>query len=190
MNNTLGLIISANINAPGSWHDSRVALPIFRQLEDNTPDGFYLVADTAFPRGARSIQDRIQAPLKSGQRFTGTTAQLEAQLEFNRQLLSFRQTAEWGNRALQGSFGRLRVPLEADNAIARGNLIEICVRLHNLRTRRIGINQIAAVYVPQWTQTEEDILVWETFSDMHFKDQREKDRVTRFHISAVIEDSE
>ncbi|KAI0917424.1 hypothetical protein AcW1_007380 [Taiwanofungus camphoratus] len=44
-----GLIISCNLNAPGSWHDAHVARPIFNQLRDETPEGYYLVADTAFP---------------------------------------------------------------------------------------------------------------------------------------------
>jgi hypothetical protein len=176
------------VNAPGSWHDSRVAFPIYEKLENKTPDGFYLVADTAFPRGTLNIHDRIQAPLKSGQRWTGTKEQLEEQLEFNRQLLSFRQTAEWGNRALQGSFGRLRVPLDANDPEARGNLIEICIRLHNLRTRMVGINQIAEVYVPEWNKTDKDVKVWDAFENMLFSDQRANDRVSRYHIYADIDE--
>jgi hypothetical protein len=43
-----GVIIAANFNAPGSWHDSRVAQPIYDKLQNDTPDGFYLVANTAF----------------------------------------------------------------------------------------------------------------------------------------------
>lgn len=164
-----------------------MALPIYEKLENETPDGFYLVTDTAFPRGAINIHNHIQAPLKSGQRWTGTTEQLEEQLEYNRQLLSFRQTAEWGNCALQGSFGRLRVPLDANNSDTRGNLIEICIRLHNLHTRMVGINQIAAVYVPEWKRTEEDVQVWEAFESMLFVDQRKCDRVSRYHIYAEID---
>ncbi|KAG5649327.1 hypothetical protein H0H81_004598 [Sphagnurus paluster] len=53
-----GTIIMAVLNAPGSWHDARVARPIFTALED-VPDGFFLVADTAFPRGSASINGKI-----------------------------------------------------------------------------------------------------------------------------------
>lgn len=35
------------------------------KLLDETPEGYYLVADTAFPRTAVSIQSRIKTPLKS-----------------------------------------------------------------------------------------------------------------------------
>lgn len=62
-----GEIIAARINAPGSWHDSRVANTIYERLHTCTPPGFYLVADTAFPRGPNIINEKIQAPLKSGQ---------------------------------------------------------------------------------------------------------------------------
>ena len=57
-----GTILDAIINAPGSWHDSRVALPVYAHLRRDTPDGPYLVADTAFPRGSR-LSGKIMAPL-------------------------------------------------------------------------------------------------------------------------------
>ncbi|KZV61810.1 hypothetical protein PENSPDRAFT_592328, partial [Peniophora sp. CONT] len=65
-------------------------------------------------------------------------------------LLSYRQTAEWGMCALQGSFGRLRVPLEIENSERRGDLLETCLRLHNVRTAVVGISQIRNVYEPIW----------------------------------------
>ncbi|KAG6848521.1 hypothetical protein H0H93_016319 [Arthromyces matolae] len=62
-----GLIIAAKLNAPGSWHDAHVAQPIFEKLRKQTPPGFYMVADTAFPRGTAQISGRIRAPVKAGQ---------------------------------------------------------------------------------------------------------------------------
>ncbi|KAL7278744.1 hypothetical protein ACG7TL_007748 [Trametes sanguinea] len=53
-------------NAPGSWHDAKVARPIYKKLREQTPDGYFIVSDTAFPRGTRTIAGRIEAPLKSG----------------------------------------------------------------------------------------------------------------------------
>ena len=73
----IGTIVAANLNAPGSWHDSHVAQPIYEKLGTKTPAGFYLVADTAFPRGTNQIQGRIQAPLKEGQRLHGTAEEIE-----------------------------------------------------------------------------------------------------------------
>jgi hypothetical protein len=183
-----GAIIAANLNAPGSWHDSRVAQPIYEKLRTQTPDEFYLVADTAFPRGAAHIDGRIRAPLKSGQRLRGTETQIAERMAFDRQLLSFRQTAEWGNRALQGSFGRLRIPLEIKHTERRGNLLETCVRAHNLRGQKVGFNQIRTVYMPQWRETDEDEIVWRNFENMLFAELRVKDRVSRFHMAAHFED--
>lgn len=102
--------------------------------------------------------------------------------QFDRQLLGFRQSAEWGMRSLQGSFGRLRVPLEINHSDRRGDLLEICVRLQNLRTEMVGINQLRTVYMPVWKAAEQEE-IWSHFEDMLFKDQRHNDRVSRFHLS-------
>jgi DDE superfamily endonuclease len=161
----IGLIIAANINAPGSWHDSRVAQPIYEKLHTKTPDGFYLVANTAFPRGNREIEDRIQAPLKTGQQICGTRAQIEEKMLYNRELLSYRQTAEWGNRALQGAFGCLCIPLEINHSSRCQQLIEICICLHNLHTNRVGLNEIRNVYMKVWIDDGE---IWSHFEDMLF----------------------
>ncbi|KDR70605.1 hypothetical protein GALMADRAFT_50277, partial [Galerina marginata CBS 339.88] len=143
----LGTIIAARTNAPGSWHDTHVAQPIYEKLQTRTPEGYFLVADTAFPRGTGDIAGQIRAPVKAGQRVRGTDEEIAEAMAFDRELLSYRQTAEWGNRQLQGTFGRLRIPLDINNSHQRGDLLEICFRLANLRTRWIGINQITTVYM-------------------------------------------
>jgi hypothetical protein len=84
-------------------------------------------------------------------------------------------------RGIQGSFGRLRIPLDIADQDARGNLLEICVRLHNLRAQRVGHNQIRTVYMPLWRQHKEDEEVWTNFENMLFSEQRRVDRVSRFH---------
>ncbi|KAG2047512.1 hypothetical protein BDR06DRAFT_985145 [Suillus hirtellus] len=61
-----GVIISAVLNTPGSWHDSHTSHPIYTQLRQKTPDGYYLIADSAFPHRTATISGKIQAPLKSG----------------------------------------------------------------------------------------------------------------------------
>lgn len=175
------------LNAPGSWHDSRVARSIYYKLLTQTPPGYYLVADTAFPRGTLDIEGRIKATMKAGQSYKGTQDQIERKLAFDRQLLSYRQTAEWGMRALQGSFGRLRVPLEIKHENSRASLLETCVRLHNLRSERIGMNQIRTVYFEQWMQSSGDGQVWRAFESMLFSDQRRNDRVARFYLDVVYE---
>ncbi|EIM90989.1 uncharacterized protein STEHIDRAFT_48749, partial [Stereum hirsutum FP-91666 SS1] len=91
-----GVILSAVLNAPGSWHDSKVAWPVFDQYLNNTPQGFYIISDTEFPRGAWDIEGRIKAPLKTGQRLPADNNGREEILRFGRQLVSFRQSVEWG----------------------------------------------------------------------------------------------
>ncbi|KAF8701721.1 DDE superfamily endonuclease, partial [Rhizoctonia solani] len=63
-----GTIMSVVINAPGSWHDSNVARPIYLFLRDNTPSGFFLLADSAFPKLGTGEAQKIKVPLKSGAR--------------------------------------------------------------------------------------------------------------------------
>lgn len=84
-----------------------MARGIYEKLRTQTPEGYYLVTDTAFPRGTDQIAGRIRAPLKQGQRLPADLAERNRIASFDRQLLSFRQAAEWGMRSLQGSFGRL-----------------------------------------------------------------------------------
>ncbi|KAG2036446.1 hypothetical protein BDR03DRAFT_983046 [Suillus americanus] len=52
-----GVIIQCKLNAPGSRHDSRVARQIYEKLQTATPDGYYLIMDTAFPCGIDQIHN-------------------------------------------------------------------------------------------------------------------------------------
>ena len=63
-----GVIIAAKLNAPGSWHDACVARDIYEKLCTDTPDGYYLVCNTAFSHGTDQIQGRIKASMKDGTR--------------------------------------------------------------------------------------------------------------------------
>ncbi|KAG8713049.1 hypothetical protein FRC08_013759 [Ceratobasidium sp. 394] len=124
-----GTVIAAKVNAPGSWHDSRVAWKIYAKLQDHTPDGFFLIADTAFPHNGKTLQSKIHTPLKHGHRFPPGTSAEQAQeaILYSNAITSARQAAEWGMHALQGAFGRLRMPLDINNPVGRRILIEfIC----------------------------------------------------------------
>ena len=140
-----------------------------------------------FPHGTKQIDGRSQAPIKMNEQIHGNTAKIEEKLAFNRQLFSYRQTAEWGMRAIQGSFGRLRIPLDISDKDARADLLEVCVRLHNLRTQRVGHNQIRTVYMNIWHENEEEEEVWHNFENMVFAEQRRRDRVSCFHHFALYE---
>lgn len=83
---------------------------------------------------------------------------------------------------MQGSFGRLRIPLPINYAEQRGDILESCSRLFNLRTRRVGLNQIRTVYMPIWNTNQELENIWNNFEDILFSHQRQHDRVHQFHI--------
>ena len=81
----------------------------------------------------------------------------------------------------QGSFGRLQIPLAADDLDQRVNLIETCFQLHNLQMWLVGINQIKNVYVPIWREGSGE-QAWAGFEDILFADQWKHDRVSTFHV--------
>jgi hypothetical protein len=86
-------------------------------------------------------------------------------------------------QAVQGSFARLRVPLDANDAPARAQLIETCLRLHNVRTRIVGINQIRSVYMPVWTGGQVDF--FEKLSLALFPPAERINRSRTFHLELV-----
>lgn len=139
------------------------------------------MADSAFPAGHDRITGKILVPLKANEKLPQDATHRKYVLHLSRSILSYRQTAEWGMRELQGSFGRLRIPLPIEDMEKRADLIECCFCLHNLRTRLVGINQIRNVYVPVWCEGSGE-RIWEGFENILFADQRKHDRVEAFHV--------
>ena len=97
-----GEIISCRTNCPGSWHDSRVAEGIYEKLEHETPDDYCIVADSVFPAGHDGIAGKILVPLKANEKLPEDSTQRKYLLQLSQSVLSYRQTAEWGMRELQG----------------------------------------------------------------------------------------
>jgi hypothetical protein len=85
----LGTIIACSLNAPGSWHDSHIAMPIYEKLIHKTPQGYYLVTNMAFQRGVEPLEGKIVAPLKQRQRLPDDEEERNVLLEYNRQILSY-----------------------------------------------------------------------------------------------------
>jgi len=152
--NFKGEIIHAGINFPGSWHDSKVAATsglYHPKLSDHqTPKGYCLLGDSAFPRVAGELQGKIIRARKSNE-FRGRNgvphnaflAATEVMLE--KAMPSERQSAEWGIRAVKGPFKRLTVALP-ENAYHRRRVISLAAHLYNYRVRVVGLNQIRTVY--------------------------------------------
>ncbi|KDN33518.1 hypothetical protein RSAG8_13388, partial [Rhizoctonia solani AG-8 WAC10335] len=150
-----GTIMTAVINAPGSWHDSNVARPIYALLREKTPDNFFLIADSAFPRLGVGNSQKIKVPLKKNARLPGDNEAQRRKKDESREVTIARQAVEWGMRAIQGCFSRLYMPLDTHDAKGRARLLQTCMRLHNIRTERVKINQIRSVYMPIWNDGRE-----------------------------------
>ncbi|KNE95331.1 hypothetical protein PSTG_11315 [Puccinia striiformis f. sp. tritici PST-78] len=147
-----GTIMYAILNAPGSWHDSAIARPLYNWLLNHTPPGYRIISDTAFPRKSKSLQSRILAPVKRGDQLPETPQTFSRMKFLNKQLVSARQAAEWGMRALQGSFARLKIPMPAADHEQRLCILQTVCHLHQLRCRMVHINQTATVYELVWDE--------------------------------------
>ena len=64
---------------------------------------------------------------------------------------SLRQASEWGMRALQATFPRLKNRLPS-NASKRKLVLQSIILVHNLRTELVGLNQIATVFNAEYVQ--------------------------------------
>ena len=125
------------------------------------------------------------APLKQGDCLPSNPLRWMERLAFDRQLLSYCQTAEWGMRALQGAFGQLRVPLDVDPG-CRFLLLKVIAQAHNLL---VDFNEICSVYCDIWRQADEDA-TWAGFASMMFGELCRNDQVARFHTIAVAQEEE
>jgi len=122
-----------------------VARPIFEVLfnRQKTPKEFKVLADGGFID--KYLKAKVVCPRKRDQ-YSKHAAARARQKAADALIIQVRQAAEWGNRALQGSFSRLKTHLP-ENDRKRAQLLRVVVRLYNLRVRWIGINQLKAVFV-------------------------------------------
>jgi len=138
-----GSIIDCVLNCPGSMHDSELAYfgGVYQRLRENYErHGGKCVMDSAFcSRGNAFV-------IKSAQDVTqGEDAHEYTML---REATSMRQAAEWGMRALQGSFPRLKARLKYEEHGERKCIIQSIILLYNFRARYCGINQIRTTFMP------------------------------------------
>ncbi|QRV96986.1 DDE superfamily endonuclease [Ceratobasidium sp. AG-Ba] len=172
-----GRVIACKLNAPGSWHDARIARHIYSKLVHNTPNGFFLIGDTAFQ--SDTLADKIHTPLKEGNELPVNRCERAAVIEYSNKLTQARQAVEWGMRSLQSVFNRLRVPLDIHDPIGRQRLLEACVRLHNLRAVCMGINEIRSVYARRRNAPE---VLRDHAHRALFPNTRNHDRIGRFYL--------
>ena len=70
-----------------------------------------------------------------------------------------RQAAEWGMRSFQASFPRLKDRLPFEHFGQRKVIMTMIILLYNLRTKKIGINQIRNVYMPSLNENVNEIYI-------------------------------
>lgn len=70
------------------------------------------------------------------------------QMVMNRKATAMRKGSEWGIRAFQGSFPRMKVRFIYEENGELRKVLLLIVFLFNLRTRMVGMNQIIYTYMP------------------------------------------
>ena len=138
-----GKVFQCGINFPGSWHDSNITSHFFSYLQRKIGD-YRICVDQGFPRSGLAY-DIFVGPMKKKRIDKLSPILKETMLDLCAAYVSLRQASEWGMRALQGTFPRLKRRLPSDKH-NRLKIIYSCVLLHKFRTTRMGINQIGTVF--------------------------------------------
>lgn len=107
-----GKIIYACLNFPGSWHDTSVSQDLVAMCLKKL-GRYAMCVDQGFPRNG-DLYDVFVGPLSKRQRVKLTGELKDAILSKCEVYVSLRQASEWGMRALQGSFSRLRSRLTSN----------------------------------------------------------------------------
>jgi DDE superfamily endonuclease len=144
-------------NVPGSVHDSKVAEwgNIYQKLEavyERT--GARCTVDSAFSLSNKPFL------IKSSQRVQlehDDAEEYRRQLALNAAATSMRQASEWGMRAIQSSFPRLKDRFLYEEYGERRLILKMMFLLYNLRARKVGINQIKNVYMPALSQSANEM---------------------------------
>jgi hypothetical protein len=129
-------------NVPGTVHDSNIAVigNIYNKLEEvYNMSGGKCTVDSAF---ARNNYPFLIKSCKPSLDMTLTD------MDVAKDATSMRQSAEWGMRAFQASFPRIKDRITLEYRGQRKLMMKLMIHLYNLRTRKVGINQILNVYIP------------------------------------------
>jgi hypothetical protein len=138
-----GKIIYACINFPGSWHDSQVASNFIRQVVNNIGD-YKICVDQGFPRSG-DLLNKFVGPISRRARRNLEPLNRREIIQRLNTYVSLRQASEWGMRALQGTFIRMKSRLTS-NKYKRKLILTVIILLYNFRTHVVGLNQIATVF--------------------------------------------
>ena len=144
-----GTIPIAYYNVPGSALDSNMCDlgGIYAKLERvYKKTGGKCAVDSAF--AARRCPFLIKSGSEVYYSNRSTRAGVRYDIRRKREATSLRQSAEWGMRALQSSFPRLKNKFKYEENGSRSMMLKALLLLYNMRACRVGINQIQNVYQP------------------------------------------
>jgi hypothetical protein len=137
-----GTIPMCCYNVPGTVHDSNIAAigNIYDKLGTiyNLTGGKCTV-DSAFARNTYPFLIKSRKP---------SPDMTLDDIEVARDATSMRQSSEWGMRAFQSSFPRIKDRITIEYRGQRKLMMKLMIHLYNLRTRKVGINEILNVYMP------------------------------------------
>ena len=139
-------MIYASINYVGSWHDAHVAADLMNNYM--TSSSYALIADKAF-MASGEMHGKILKPTKKKAFAKMCGPAKDVLKKLSSAIVSLRQTVEWGMRAIQATFARLKCRLSS-NKQKRCDLILAILLLHNFRTTNMGINQIKTVFEEEY----------------------------------------
>jgi DDE superfamily endonuclease len=148
-----GLIIACVVNAPGSMHDSTLAElgGVYDKLNDTyNRTGGKCCVDSAFctltnPCLIKSSKNVMQADNAE-------------ELVVQQEATSLRQAAEWGMRAIQSSFPRLKDRIHYETNGERRVFLQLLPLLYKYCMKLVGLNQIGSTYVPLWLSMPSTLL--------------------------------
>jgi hypothetical protein len=118
-----GKVIFASLNFPGSWHDSTVCAALINEVIERIGSYCFCV-DQGFPRSGL-LFDKFVGPISKKAKRKLAPMLRDLIMRKSGIFTSLRQAAEWGMRALQGSFSRLKARLGSNKA-KRGRLL-LCI---------------------------------------------------------------
>lgn len=147
-----GKIVKCVLNCCGSIHDMTLANfgNVYEELADihERTQGI-VVLDSAFAGEYPFV-------IRSSQNVN--MARDEMEMVLFQEATSLRQSAEWGMRALQGAFPRLKDRMRYEERGDRVKILQCMVLLHNYRVHYVGMNQIQSTYYfPHFVNNPEDL---------------------------------
>lgn len=139
-----GRMIATVMNAPGSLHDSTLAEwgGIYDKLAAvHERTGAKCCVDSAFQSATNDFM------VKSSENITAAEDCMD--LLRAQQATSLRQAAEWGMRAIQSSFPRLKDRIfYEESGVERRIFLSLMPLLYNFRLHHVGLNQLRNTYMP------------------------------------------